>query len=64
MSKVDTIYLIHHSHTDLGYTHDTPIVWDLHHRFLDEGVRLASKYADKNTEGAFRWTVENTHPNK
>src|SRR5512142_2083363 len=60
MSKVSTVYLIHHSHTDVGYTHDQPIVWDLHGRFIEEGVRLADKYAESNTDGAFRWTVENT----
>jgi hypothetical protein len=60
MSKVETVYLIHHSHTDVGYTHDQPIVWDLHERFIDEAVRLADKYARSNTDGAFRWTVENT----
>src|SRR5512142_1095367 len=60
MSKVDTIFLIHHSHTDIGYTHDQPIVWDLHGRFIEEGVRLAEKYAGSDSDGAFRWTVENT----
>lgn len=60
MSKVETVYLIHHSHTDVGYTHDQPIVWDLHGRFIEEAVRLADKYADSNSDGAFRWTVENT----
>lgn len=60
MTKVETVYLIHHSHTDIGYTHDQPIVWDLHGRFIEEAVRLASKYAGSTTDGAFRWTVENT----
>jgi alpha-mannosidase len=60
MSRVDTVYLIHHSHTDIGYTHDQPIVWDLHGRFIEEAVRLADKYAGSETDGAFRWTVENT----
>jgi hypothetical protein len=60
VSKVETVYLIHHSHTDIGYTHDQPIVWDLHGRFIEEGARLADKYAGSDTDGAFRWTVENT----
>jgi len=60
MSQVDTLYLIHHSHTDVGYTHDQPIVWDLHGRFIEEGLRLADKYAGLQSDGAFRWTVENT----
>lgn len=60
MSKVNKVYLIHHSHTDIGYTHDQPIVWDLHGRFIEEAVRLAGKYSASETDGAFRWTVENT----
>ena len=60
MSKVHTLYFIHHSHTDIGYTHDQPIVFDLQERFLDEALHLADKYADREGEGAFRWTVETT----
>jgi alpha-mannosidase len=60
MPKIETIYLIHHSHTDVGYTHDQPIVWELQTRFIDEALDLAEFYADHNSDGAFRWTVENT----
>lgn len=60
MSKIEIVYLIHHSHTDIGYTHDQPIVWDLHGRFIDEGLRLAEESAGSDSDGAFRWTVENT----
>ena len=61
MSKVHTLYFIHHSHTDIGYTHDQPIVFDLHGRFLDEALYLADKYSDRDSDGAFRWTVETTY---
>ena len=61
MSKVHTLYFIHHSHTDIGYTHDQPIVFDLHGRFLDEALRLTDKYSDRASDGAFRWTVETTY---
>jgi alpha-mannosidase len=60
MSAIHTLYLIHHSHTDIGYTHDQPIVFDLHRRFLDEALDWADRYADRDTDGAFRWTVETT----
>ena len=60
MSQVHTLYFIHHSHTDIGYTHDQPIVFDLHGRFLDEALRLADKYCEQDGDGAFRWTVETT----
>src|SRR5262245_40644472 len=60
MSNVDTLYLIHHSHTDIGYTHDQPILFDLQRRFLDEALDLTDAHAASQTDGAFRWTVETT----
>ena len=60
MTKIETVYLVHHSHTDVGYTVDQPIVWELHTRFIDEALDLAEKYAASNSDGAFRWTVETT----
>ena len=61
MAHIDTLYLIHHSHTDIGYTHDQPIVLDLHERFLSQALVLAERYAGQTSDGAFRWTVENTY---
>lgn len=60
MPPIHTVYLIHHSHTDVGYTHDQPIVWDLHTRFIDEALRLATNYLHADGEAVFRWTVETT----
>lgn len=59
-ANVETIYLIHHSHTDVGYTHDQPIVWELHRRFIDEAIDLCERSADRDGDDAFRWTVETT----
>lgn len=59
-NTIDTIYLLHHSHTDIGYTLDQPIVWEMQSRFIDEAITLAEKYQDHDTDGAFRWTVETT----
>ena len=61
MSAVNTVYLIHHSHTDVGYTSDQAVVWDLQERFLTEAIQLADKYSGSQTDGAFRWTIESTH---
>ncbi|MEZ4717870.1 MAG: hypothetical protein R2851_17545 [Caldilineaceae bacterium] len=58
---IETIYFIHHSHTDIGYTHDQPILLDLEERFISDAVRLADKYAARDSDGAFRWTVETTY---
>lgn len=62
VSGVDTVYLIHHSHTDVGYTHDQPVVWDLYRRFLDQAVDHAAADADHEGDDTFRWTVETTAP--
>lgn len=59
-SGIETIYLIHHSHTDIGYTHDQPIVWDLHRRFIDTALDQCERDADNDSDDAFRWTVETT----
>jgi len=58
--KIETIYLVHHSHTDIGFTSDPPVVWDMQARFVDEALDLAERHADQSGEGAFRWTVETT----
>lgn len=60
MAAIETIYFIHHSHTDIGYTSDQPVVWEMHTRFLDEALDLAERYAGSDSDGAFRWTVETT----
>ncbi len=38
MGRIRTIHLIHHSHTDIGYTHDQSVLWELERRFLDEAA--------------------------
>jgi hypothetical protein len=59
-SRVESIYLIHHSHTDVGYTHDQPIVWDLHRRFADAALDQCESGLDSDDDASFRWTVETT----
>ena len=43
MSEIHTIYFIHHSHTDICYTHDQPIVWDLQTRFVDTALSMVNR---------------------
>lgn len=62
MPQVEEIHLVHHTHTDIGYTHDQPVVWDLQRRFIDEAIELVERDMDKDTLDAFKWTVEATGP--
>jgi hypothetical protein len=57
---IDAIYVIHHTHTDVGFTNDQPIFWEMQYRFIDEALRLIDRYAGNPPESRFRWTVETT----
>ncbi|WP_425148620.1 hypothetical protein [Deinococcus sp.] len=55
---VKELWLIHHTHTDIGYTHPQEIVFELHHHFLDDALDLIEKFADYPDDARFRWTCE------
>ncbi len=57
---LDTIYVIHHTHTDVGFTNDQPIFWEMQYRFIDEALRLIQRYEANPPESRFRWTIETT----
>jgi hypothetical protein len=62
MTRVDTVQLINHCHTDIGYTHDQPVLWDLQRRFIDDGLAVAERDLEKDSPDAFQWTIETTGP--
>lgn len=59
-----TLYLTHHSHCDLGYTHDMPIVRELQRRFIDDALDFIDRHPavgrDDDAPHTFRWTCEVT----
>ena len=58
--KLDTIYVVHHTHTDVGFTNDQPIFWEMQYRFIDDALCLIEQYKENPPESQFRWTVETT----
>lgn len=62
MPELDTIYLVHHSHTDVGFTTDQPIFWELQARFIDDALNTIERMKDGPSETHFRWTCETTAP--
>jgi alpha-mannosidase len=54
------IYLVHHSHTDIGYTHPQPVVMELHRRFIDQALDHIEHTRDWPEDSRFRWTCEVT----
>lgn len=60
--QIQTVYIVHNSHTDIGYTHPQPVVWERHRRGIDQALELAWADRAKPADQAFRWTVETTAP--
>lgn len=60
--KIKTIYLVHHTHTDIGYTHEQPVVVDLHTQFIDQAVDACERSADFPAGSQLKWTCETTYP--
>ncbi len=55
---IKEILLVHHSHTDIGYTHPQPVVMELHRRFIDTALEYIEQTRDWPDDCRFRWTCE------
>jgi hypothetical protein len=56
--RIRTLYLVPHGHTDIGYTHDPVVVWELQDRFVDQAIALCEATAGLPPEARFHWTIE------
>ena len=52
------VYLLHHSHVDIGYTHVQTEVERMHWRYFEQVIELAKKTADYPPGSRFKWNVE------
>ena len=60
MNPIREILLLHHSHTDIGFTHSQPVVWELHNQFIDRALDLCEETAGWPDPSRTRWTCEVT----
>nr|WP_312891541.1 hypothetical protein [Nonomuraea muscovyensis] len=56
------VFVVHHSHLDIGYTDPQGTVLRHHLDYLDAAVRLARETASWPDDARFRWTVESSMP--
>ena len=54
------ILLLNHTHTDIGYTHDQPTVWELNRQFIDDALDEIERTADWDVDSRPIWTCEVT----
>jgi hypothetical protein len=53
-----TVYLFHHSHTDIGYTDLQTRIFKKHAEFLDDVIRYCRETESYPDEAKFRWNAE------
>ena len=57
---ISELLLLHHTHTDIGYTNPQPVFWDLSRRFIDQAIDLCAATAEFPEASRMRWTCEVT----
>ncbi|MCX6877187.1 MAG: hypothetical protein NTW21_25765 [Verrucomicrobia bacterium] len=60
MNEIREILLLHHTHTDIGFTHSQPLVWELHNQFIDRALDLCEETSGWPEPSRTRWTCEVT----
>lgn len=52
------LYFIHHSHTDIGYSHLQPEVEKIHNKNIDDALQLIEATKDYPEGSKFKWNIE------
>jgi hypothetical protein len=56
--KIETVYLISHVHTDIGYTDHQNVLFRQQMAFIDRAIELCEATAGYAPEAQYRWTCE------
>lgn len=57
-----SVYLVHHSHFDYGYTDPQAVVMEAQLRYIDAALELIRATDGWSDDAKFRWNVEVTYP--
>ncbi|MEO3795356.1 glycoside hydrolase family 38 C-terminal domain-containing protein [Nonomuraea sp. B10E15] len=57
-----SVFVVHHSHLDIGYTDPQGTVLRHHLDYLDAALRLAEETSSWPDDAKFRWSVESSMP--
>jgi alpha-mannosidase len=62
LPSIETLYVVNHSHTDIGFTDHQDVCLRQHREYVDDALALIEATADRSQESRYRWTVETTGP--
>ncbi|HVX45278.1 MAG TPA: hypothetical protein VHC49_15415 [Mycobacteriales bacterium] len=62
MPKIDTIYVVNHTHHDIGYTDYQEVCRRQHVEFIAQALDLIEATADRDEPSRYRWVCEVTAP--
>ncbi len=62
MASIQTLYILNHSHTDIGFTDYQDVCFRQHEEFIDQALDLIEATRDYPQEARYRWTCETTGP--
>ncbi|MEG0850864.1 MAG: glycoside hydrolase, partial [Flavobacterium sp.] len=51
-------HLLHHSHTDIGYSHLQPEIVKVHNKNIDDALEMIEKTKSYPEEAKFKWNIE------
>lgn len=60
MQPIKTLYVVNHSHTDIGFTDQQDLCFRQHAEFIDQALDLIEATQDMPAEAQYRWTCEVT----
>ncbi|MBS7255766.1 glycoside hydrolase family 38 N-terminal domain-containing protein [Flavobacterium branchiicola] len=52
------MHLLHHSHTDIGYSHLQPEIVKIHNKNIDDALEMIEKTKSYPEEAKFKWNIE------
>ncbi|AFD06613.1 glycoside hydrolase family 38 N-terminal domain-containing protein [Solitalea canadensis] len=56
--KYRVLHFIHHSHTDIGYSHLQPEVLKIHLKNIDDALQMIESTRNLPKEAQFKWNIE------
>ncbi|HEU5222469.1 MAG TPA: hypothetical protein VFU07_02155 [Candidatus Lumbricidophila sp.] len=62
MPEIRELLVLHHSHFDIGYTHNQPTLLRWQQHYIDQALDMCEQTEAWDERDKFRWTCESSYP--